>query len=305
MIKLSTLCLASCSGCHINLLHLHDKFLDLLSSTQLVFSPLLMDMKEPQECDIAIVEGGIRNEEDLERIKNLRAKTGTLIAMGTCAVYGGVAGLGNSFSHREILQAVYPAPSLEKNPRLISRMLPIDKAVVVNYYIPGCPPPHELVGMFFDTILKGESPQTNDLPVCAECSRLVKGDFSPEMKRTYETKVDPEECLLQQGFVCMGSVTRAGCSAVCTTSGTPCIGCRGPTHRLLLEATHGIFEDWVRRRCHYLGLSEKEVEKHLKNIKHNFYTFTLSVPFMRQRKTERVAELLYRINWDKEMWHGT
>ncbi len=303
--KLSTICLSSCSGCHLTLLHLDDTFLNLLSSMQLVFSPLLMDIKEPQECDIAIVEGGIRNEEDIEKITTLRAKTITLIAMGTCAVYGGVAGLGNSFNHRELLQAIYPVQSEGKKPQLVSRVMPIDSAVVVDYYVPGCPPPPEVIETFMQSILKGESPKVNNLPVCAECPRVVRGEFSPEMKRTFESRINPEECLLQQGFVCMGSVTRAGCGGVCTTAGTPCIGCRGPSHRVILEATHGIYEDWVRRRCHYLGLSEKEVEHHLKNIKHNFYSFSLSMPFMRQRKTERVAEFLYRVNWDKEMLHGT
>ena len=77
--KLATLCLTSCSGCHINLLDLHEALLDLLASNELVYSPVLADMKEPQECDLALVEGSVRNREDVKRIKALRASARILV----------------------------------------------------------------------------------------------------------------------------------------------------------------------------------------------------------------------------------
>ena len=140
-----------------------------------------------------------------------------------------------------------------------------------------------------------------DLPVCAECGRTVRGEIPLEIKRTYQDPVAPDECLLQQGFMCLGSVTRAGCEAPCTKAGTPCLGCRGPAHRLMVDASHGIFEDWVRRRCHYTKLSPKEVERSLDHLKHTLYLYTLASPFMRMKRSERVAELVYRVNWDREM----
>lgn len=81
--RLATLCLASCSGCHINLLSLQDEFLDLLAANDLVFSPILMDVKEPQACDLALIEGAVRTEEDAEKLRALRAKAQLLVAMGS------------------------------------------------------------------------------------------------------------------------------------------------------------------------------------------------------------------------------
>ena len=105
--RLATLCLASCSGCHINLLSLQDEFLDLLAANDLVFSPILMDVKEPQACDLALIEGAVRTEEDAEKLRALRAKAQLLVAMGSCAVYGGIVGLGNAYENHELLKPAY------------------------------------------------------------------------------------------------------------------------------------------------------------------------------------------------------
>lgn len=298
--KISTLCLSSCTGCHVALLHLGDKFLDILAAAELVYSPLLMDGKRPAKCDVAFVEGALRNDEDVERVKALRDAAKTLVALGTCANYGGIAGLGNAASRGDTMTHVYPATPRGHMPGLLPRVAPVDSIVDVDYYVPGCPPPPEVVANFLGSLLKGEKPEGTDLPVCAECPRKVKGDFSPDIKRSYETRPDPDECLLQQGFVCLGSVTRAGCGAPCTAAGAPCMGCRGPTNRLMLDPTHGVYEDWLRHRCHYLEIPESEAAAHLHNIRHTLYAFTLSSPMMRRKKSEHVANETYRVNWDRE-----
>ena len=166
--KLATLCLSSCSGCHINLLDLHEKLLDLLISNELVYSPVLADMKEPQACDLALVEGSIRNREDVKRIKALRASARILVSLGTCAVFGGVAGLGNAHSAGELIEEAYPdTQDQAHNPRLLPRVFPVDSVVKIDYYLPGCPPPLEVVSDFLDALITGKPPQVNDLPVCA------------------------------------------------------------------------------------------------------------------------------------------
>ena len=175
--KLATLCLTSCSGCHINLLDLHEALLDLLASNELVYSPVLADMKEPQECDLALVEGAIRNQEDVKRIKALRARAKILVSMGTCAVFGGVAGLGNSHSTDELIEEAYPdTQDREHSPVLLPRVFPIDSVVPIDYYLPGCPPPIEVISDFLADLISGKPPRGNDLPVCAECGRLVTAE---------------------------------------------------------------------------------------------------------------------------------
>lgn len=299
--KLATLCLTSCSGCHINLLDLHEALLDLLVSNELVYSPVLADTKEPQECDLALVEGSVRNREDVKRIKALRSRAKMLVSMGTCAVFGGVAGLGNSHSTQELIEEAYPeTQDREHNPVMLPRVFPIDSVVPVDYYLPGCPPPVEVVSDFLGALIAGKPPRPNDLPVCAECGRLVTSEIPKEIRRTYSQAIHPTECLLQQGFICLGSVTRAGCDAPCTKAGVPCMGCRGPSQRLMEEASHGIYDDLVKRRCHYTQLHAKEVERQLEPFRHSLYTYTLSAPFMRTRKTERVADWIHRVNWDTE-----
>jgi F420-non-reducing hydrogenase small subunit len=299
--RVATLCLTSCSGCHINILDLQDKLLSILETNDLVFSPILMDVKEPQECDLAIIEGAIRNQEDEERVRKLRAKAKLLVAMGSCAVFGGIAGLGNACQNDELLKPKYATShDTLRYPRLIPRVQPVASLVDVDYHIPGCPPPLQVVEEFLDALLTGQSPQVNDLPVCAECGRVVRGELPAEVKRTYETPVIPDECLLQQGFMCLGSVTRGGCDAPCTKAGMPCMGCRGPAHLVLSNASHGIYEDWIKRRCHYTKLPAKDLEHHLENVMHTLYAYTFAAPFMRLKRTERVAEFVYRVNWDEE-----
>ncbi len=296
--KLATLCLTSCTGCHVSLLDLHEQLLELLALHELVFSPVLMDAKAPPPCDVALVEGTLRNAEDGEKVKRLRAQANILIALGTCAVYGGVAGLGNAFSAEELKGATF-ATGAERNPALTSRVRLVDTVVPVDYYIPGCPPPLDVMSQAFAQLLRGHLPATSNLPVCGECPRTVQGDFAPDLHRTYETEIDPQECLLQQGFICLGSVTLAGCHAACTRAGAPCLGCRGPTQRLITQMSHGIYDDWVKRRAHYLRQSEKEVSNHLPHLRERLYLYTLAAPFLQKRRTERMAGLIHRVNCDQ------
>jgi F420-non-reducing hydrogenase small subunit len=296
--KISTIQLASCCGCHVALINIGTKFIDILSGGNLEFSPVLMDVKSIPKADVALVEGGVRNNENIEKLEEMREKTKTLIALGTCACYGGIPGIGSGFSMIETLAKAYGDDFVPENiPHLEKRVSPIDSIVEVDYYIPGCPPPTDILADAILKIIKGEKPTRIDLPVCAECDRIVKRELSSEIKSTLDTFPDKEECLLSQGYICLGSVSRSGCGAPCTKSGVPCMGCRGPIDRVLVEAKHGILYDLTKRISHFTGKSEEEIREQISDYIHTFYGFTLSMPELRRKDTERVSKLIHKIEF--------
>jgi F420-non-reducing hydrogenase small subunit len=291
---LSTLCLGSCSGCHISLLGLGEDLLSVLNHLEIVFSPLLMDQKNAQPCDLGIVEGAPRNEDDVKHLKELREKAKKIIAIGSCACYGGITGLANLTSAEGILAEAYQsAPG--KTPKLQPRIYPLDHFITVDWYIPGCPPLPNVLAEALIALINGKEPPHHNLPVCAECKRKAEIKINEKFVRSIEKVPEPNECLLSQGYICLGSVTRGGCEATCTKAGLPCLGCRGPADRVLSEPGHGIYRDLTRRRAHLLRMSERDVEKGIYDLAHTLYLFTLSSPTMRAKRMEKVADVIHRI----------
>ncbi|WP_245619270.1 hypothetical protein [Methanogenium cariaci] len=143
--------LAGCSGCTIAVLDLHEAILDLVEAADIVYSPpVIMDVKEPPEdIDIAFVTGAVRNEENQERLKKIRKNSRVLVALGTCACYGGISGLSMISSREELFKTVYTAVDTVKEdgaiphdvPGFLYRVFAVGDMVKIDYYIPGCPPP--------------------------------------------------------------------------------------------------------------------------------------------------------------------
>ncbi len=294
--QISLISLSSCSGCHLSLLSLCPDLLTTLSNNALSFGPILMDSKTIGPCDLALVEGCVRNAEDIEKLREIRGQSKTLVAFGTCATFGGIPGLGSAFSTADLLREAYGKDfTPEDLPVLEPRAVPVDRCVTVDYYIPGCPPPHEIVKDAISKVLAGQSPSRVDLPVCAECGRIASRHAQSEIRRLADQAPEPGECLLSQGFVCLGSVSRSGCGAVCTGAGNPCWGCRGPIDRVLVEPTHGILFDLTRRISHFTGKSIEHVRQQLPDILHALYSFTLSTPEMRRKSAEAIHDYIQRI----------
>ncbi|MFX0097710.1 MAG: F420-nonreducing hydrogenase [Candidatus Hodarchaeota archaeon] len=299
--KISTISLCSCTGCHMSLLNLGEDLVKLLPELDFQHSPVLMDSKTISETDIILVEGGIRNQDDIKLLKGARDNSETLVSLGTCATYGGVPGIGTAFPTLDLIRrAIGDRNEFMEVPTLSRRLSPIDTVVEVDYYLPGCPPPSELIGKFLTSIIAGQSPTRVSLPVCAECERKVKEDYSTKILRLVNRRPDPNECLLSQGYICLGSVSRGGCGAQCTNAGHPCFGCRGPSDRVLLDPLHGIIEDLINRISHFAGTPREEIEKQLFDFIHFFYGFTMASQTLRKKWVERVAELIYRVIQDGE-----
>jgi len=170
-LRVATVWLGGCSGCHMSFLDLDEFLIELAGRIELVYSPV-MDVKEyPEAVDVCLVEGAVCNEDNLELLRKIRARTNVLVSFGDCAVTGNVPairnqlGLGNAES---VLQKAYveaaqlnPGPPKEPGivPALLERVTPVHEAVHVNYFLPGCPPPAERIKALLVQVLNGEEPK--------------------------------------------------------------------------------------------------------------------------------------------------
>lgn len=261
--------LASCGGCEIALLDIDEVILDVAAIADIVFMPLAVDGKwtdvyayKDEEIDITFINGAVRNDEDIHQIEALRKKSKIVVAFGQCSTSGGVIGLGNTFNRDEMINWVYTeAPSIINPdsgkiipqleyvindeikltlPRLTEYVHSIDEYITVDYYLPGCPPPVPIV---IDAIVaikenklppKGSYIGTNK-SVCETCpkTRNERREITiTEFKRPHEinpSELNENQCLLEQGIICMGPVTRGSCNGACLDVNMPCRGCLGNT----------------------------------------------------------------------------
>ncbi|MBO3754092.1 MAG: oxidoreductase [Candidatus Brockarchaeota archaeon] len=165
-VRLATVWLSGCSGCHMSFLDQDEKVLELAEKIELVYSPIA-DVKDfPENVDVTLVEGAVGNEEQLELLKRIRRNTRVLVALGDCAVNGNVTALRNSLrnSDEEVLERAYvenasinqAAP--KQVPRLLKRVLALNEVVKVDAYVPGCPPSAELINHVLNDLVEGRTP---------------------------------------------------------------------------------------------------------------------------------------------------
>ena len=289
MVKICTVSLTCCAGCLSSLVNIGEILFDILKEVEVIYWPTFVDLKEIQHVDLAIVEGGIRTEEDEEIIREVRAKADTLLALGICATHGGVTSLGNVFSLKKALEEEYPgvykrATSL---PKLKDMMYPIDNFVDVDIYIPGCPPMPTPIQKTLQSWLKGEKPERNTGVVCLECNRKIVAVQPGHLKKVYEEADNPEICLLSQGFICLGSLTRDGCGAPCPRVGFTCFGCRGSPDSLTYKS-RDLYDFLIRVTSRRTGIGTEEVKKELYQNPFVFHAFIFSKKAERFKSMERI-----------------
>jgi F420-non-reducing hydrogenase small subunit len=255
---------ASCGGCEIAVLNIHEKILDVDANFDVVFWPVAMDAKykdveamEDGSILLTLFNGGIRNDEHEHIAKLLRRKTKILVAFGSCANEGCIPGLANLSDAREIVSTAFNTISTD-NPKHIYPMTSYDvpegeihipticptlrtlaQVVDVDYYMPGCPPESHQIAAVIDLIVqvlqgKAELPPkgavigAGNSTVCDECTRTRNVKMVKSFERIWGIEINPELCLLEQGIPCNGIATRSGCNARCPAAGAQCIGCYGP-----------------------------------------------------------------------------
>jgi F420-non-reducing hydrogenase small subunit len=291
MLKIATEMFGACSGCEIAILDLNEKILDVFGSCDLVYSPILMDTKKfPEKVDVVFISGCIRNEENRERAKEIRERANTVIALGSCACFGGIPGLANLFSTDEVLKEVYintPSTVNDKGvvpsnvPKLEKRVYTLEEVIKVDINIPGCPPPTKLIENAISCILSGKKFELPKRSVCDECERKIENKLITSLRMPND-KPNPEKCLLEQGFLCLGPVTREGCGAICTKFNMGCEGCMGPTENVkeqgakMLSALASILDIDVDKL-------KEEKDKFIADPIGSFYRFTLPASIIKQK----------------------
>ena len=257
--KLALYWAASCGGCEIAVLAINEKILDVAALFDIVLWPVAVDAKVRDvermadgSIDVCLFNGSIRTSEQEYMATLLRAKSKVLVAFGSCAHEGCIPGLANATSRREIFDTVYHRTPSTENPQGIEPQhksevpegtlhLPVfyetvrtlDQTVPVDYYLPGCPPEAERIWEAITAIVEGKLPRPGSVigartTVCDECKRKRNEKKIKKFYRTWQIMPDAETCLLEQGLLCSGIATRAGCGALCPQVNSPCIGCYGP-----------------------------------------------------------------------------
>ncbi len=324
--KLAIFGAASCGGCDIAIVNIHEKILDVAAAFDIVLWPTIMDGKYSDldaigdgEIAVTLISGSMRTNETVHIAQLLRRKSKILVAFGSCAGEGSIPGLANLSSSQEILDTVFSTPTTE-NPRDLrpcwtfdvpegTLYLPefkpfvetLDQVVDVDYAIPGCPPESEQIAAVVETLIaalngtgplppKGSILGAGHRPVGDECTRKRDVKRIDEFIRiTDRASFDPEICLLEQGLPCNGSATRSGCGALCPGVSSPCIGCYG--------AADGVVDFGARLMSAFASVvtanKPEEIDKALAGIVDpvgQFYRFSLANSLLRSAKAAWKAD---------------
>jgi sulfhydrogenase subunit delta len=209
--------LTACSGCQLTILNCEEELPEIARSFDIVHFPMGESIgDEGGSFDAAIVEGAVSTPQDLATLFRLRNASRLLIALGTCALHGGVAAMNNASNRRDqLMHTVYgPAgASIESFPPS-----PFKNFVSVDFGVTGCPPEkHEVVALLA-ALLQGTLPPLPTYPVCIEC-------------RSRENLC----LLLARNELCLGPIIQGGCNARCPATGIVCEGCRGPVREANVE----------------------------------------------------------------------
>ncbi|UCV14332.1 NADH-quinone oxidoreductase subunit B family protein [Quatrionicoccus australiensis] len=164
-LRVATTSLSGCFGCHMSLLDIDERLLELAHLVEFDRSPIT-DIKHCGPCDIGLVEGGVCNAENVHVLRELRANCKVLVALGACAVNGGLPAQRNNVDVNKCLTQVYrnadgvvQVPNDPELPLLLDKVYPINEIVRVDYFLPGCPPSGDTIWKFLTDLLTGRTPR--------------------------------------------------------------------------------------------------------------------------------------------------
>jgi len=201
--------LTGCAGDQLVILNCEDRLLDLVALID-IREFLMASSENDTACalDVALVEGAVVSQRDADRLRAIRQRAKTLVALGTCAVWGGVASMDRGADRRKLLEEVYGEAGLSYDSQPAQAL---HEVVKVDLNITGCPIEKDHFLAAIANLLNGDVPVYPGYPVCTEC------------------RMQENNCLLmERGELCCGPITAAGCKARCPDLRVPCVGCRGP-----------------------------------------------------------------------------
>ena len=229
--KVAVFDFTSCEGCELQLVNKEETLGPFLKCVDIVrFREA--SSATGDDYDVAIVEGAITREDEVERLQKVRAQAKVLLAFGTCACFGGVARLKNAYDLAEANREVYG-----DKPKSTQPARPIYDFVQVDLAIPGCPVSKDEVERVVRHVALGVPFEFAVYPVCMDCKQRFVS------------------CVMESNQLCLGSITRAGCEAPCPVGGLGCWGCRGPAPDANLKE----FLALARER----GFDEREIDERL------------------------------------------
>jgi coenzyme F420-reducing hydrogenase gamma subunit len=231
--------LTGCAGDQLVILNCEDELLAIVGALD-IRDFLMASSLNDTECglDIALVEGAVVSRRDEECLRRIRTRSRLLVAIGTCAVWGGIAAMDRATDRPRLVQDVYGREGLEFD-TLPARAL--HEIVEVDHAVTGCPIEKDEIVAAIAGLLNGDPPLSPPTPVCAEC------------------KMHENNCLLvEKALPCLGPVTAGGCHARCLALGIPCVGCRGPVQDANVESALAMYEE--------TGLPREQVERKLRTF---------------------------------------
>jgi coenzyme F420-reducing hydrogenase gamma subunit len=224
-----------CEGCELQLTNKEDTLDAFLSALDIV-SFREVSSVSGDDYEIALIDGAVSRSDEVERLERIRARAKILVALGTCACFGGVNRMKNRYDMEEVNTAVYGTKPKETQPtRSIKEVVPVDLEV------PGCPVSKDELEDVVRHLVVGVPFRFPVYPVCVEC------------KQRFTT------CLFDLGQLCLGPISRAGCNAPCPVGGLGCWGCRGPAEDcnlsefFALAERRGFEPDELKERLGFFG----------------------------------------------------
>jgi coenzyme F420-reducing hydrogenase gamma subunit len=224
-----------CEGCELQLANREDTLAPFLAAIEVVNFREISSARS-DDYEIAFIEGAVSRADEVARLQEIRKRAKVLVALGTCACFGGVNRLKNAYDLREANREVYG--ELPKDTELVR---PVKDVVSVDLEIPGCPVNKEEVERIVQHLAFEVPYHLPVYPVCLECKQRFT------------------VCLYDRGELCLGPITRAGCGAPCPAGGLGCWGCRGPDadpnfdEFFAMVKKRGFGESEVMERLHFFG----------------------------------------------------